>query len=223
LESLQNSLGAELQICGETLLLFPQKFAYWHKERTIFIADTHFGKVAHFRKSGIGLPSNAGLETFAQLHYILIEWKPDRIIILGDIFHSDFNQDFERFKTWRAQFETVEFVLVLGNHDETGFSHFSNLGLTVHNSLILGPFFCTHVPDFQSSRGFNLCGHIHPAVSLSVGRQHINVPCFWKGDNHLCFPSFGAFTGSVPIKACLNDLIYAISGTRIRLLEGSVV
>lgn len=214
---------AEIFIGSECLVLFPGKYAWWEKEHILFIADSHFGKIAHFRKSGIGLPSHAGTETFSLIHRILLEMNPNKLVFLGDVFHSDFNQDFERFKTWRALFPQMEVDIVLGNHDKAGFAHLHSMGINLHNELVLGPFYCSHEPAFPSSRGFNLCGHLHPGVSLSIGHQHVKVPCFWKGEHHLCFPSFGAFTGSVAIRPHASDVFYAISGSSIRRIEGSVL
>jgi DNA ligase-associated metallophosphoesterase len=214
---------SELWVGGECLHLFPEKVAYLPSLKTLFVADCHFGKIAHFRKSGIGLPSHAGMETFGQLHRLLVEINPERLVFLGDVFHSEFNQDFDRFQKWRALFPSLKVDLILGNHDRAGFHHLNSLGMEIHSALKLGPFYCTHEPDFNSLNGFNLCGHLHPAVSLSVGSQHVKVPCFWKGENHLCFPSFGTFTGSVSIRPKADDLLFAISGNRIRPILGSVL
>jgi len=217
------SRSAQIQVGGEFLELFTEKFAWWAKERTLFIADPHFGKIAHFRKSGIGVPAHAGTETFSQIHRILIDKTPGRLVFLGDVFHSDYNQDFELFRSWRKRFPDLIVEMVLGNHDRAGFAHLHSMGINLYSELVLGPFYCSHEPAFPSSRGFNLCGHLHPGVSLSIGHQHIKVPCFWKGDHHLCFPSFGAFTGSVSIRPHASDVFYAISGSSIRRIEGSVL
>lgn len=219
----KQSRCAEITIGDECLELYPEKFAWWEKEKTLFIADSHFGKIAHFRKSGIGLPSHAGTETFSQIHRILLDKKPKRLVFLGDVFHSDYNQDFELFKNWRMLFPDLIIELVLGNHDKAGFAHLHSMGINLHKELVLGPFYCSHEPAFPSPKGFNLCGHLHPGVSLSIGHQHVKVPCFWKGDHHLCFPSFGAFTGSVAIKPRSSDVFFAISGSSIRRIEGSVL
>jgi len=225
LVNLTNSIFAEVLLAKEEVFqLSPQKYAFWEKEKIIFLADCHFGKVAHFRKSGIGVPSHAGMETFTKIHQILLEMRPLRLVILGDIFHSDYNIDFDRFGLWRKQFPDIIFDLVLGNHDKAGFSHLHTLGLNIFHELIIGPFHCTHEPNFHSKKGFNLCGHIHPGVSLfGSGRQHLKVPCFWKGENHLCFPSFGAFTGCVGVKSNKQDQLFAISGTKIRMIEASAL
>jgi len=220
---IQTRKSAEIQIGNEILSLFPDKFAWWETQRTIFIADCHFGKVAHFRKSGIGLPSHAGTETFAQIHRILLEMKPVRLVLLGDVFHSEYNEDFERFRQWRSLFPQIKLDLVLGNHDKASLKHLPSMGMEIHQNLLLGPFYCSHEPDFASEMGFNLCGHLHPGVSLVVGHQHVKVPCFWKGTNHLCFPSFGTFTGSVSIRPKPTDVFYAVTGKSIRVLEGWVL
>jgi metallophosphoesterase superfamily enzyme len=48
-----------IDLCGEVLELMPQKAIYWKRERALLIADLHLGKVNHFRKSGIPVPSKA--------------------------------------------------------------------------------------------------------------------------------------------------------------------
>ena len=46
----KGSVSIEWQ--GESLDLLPDRAVYWHKEKTLYIADTHFGKTATFRKVG---------------------------------------------------------------------------------------------------------------------------------------------------------------------------
>lgn len=49
----------QLEIEGEYIELLPQK-ALWLKNRGIvLLADLHFGKINHFRKSGIPVPPRA--------------------------------------------------------------------------------------------------------------------------------------------------------------------
>jgi hypothetical protein len=124
-------LSFEINLAGEDLLVSPRKVLYWPKEKTLFLADCHFGKVAHFRLSGIGVPQEAGNQTFAELNQILVSLKPDRVVFLGDLFHSRVNQDFERFALWRNGFSDIDFQLVF-RQPRQGFSQIpGKFGFTI--------------------------------------------------------------------------------------------
>lgn len=178
------------------------------------LADVHLGKVAHFRQSGIGIPAGAGHESFLMLHQLIQEKAPKRILFLGDLFHSRYNSDFEKFAQWRSQFPQIEFLLVMGNHEVETRALYERLGLTLFDQLELGPFSFTH--EMTSSDLFNLSGHVHPCVSLAgTGRQHVKVPCFWFGKTFGVLPAFGEFTGNHPVRPGEEERVFAVAGPKI--------
>lgn len=215
--------GLLVQLAGQRIWLFPQKVAFWEETQTLFVSDCHFGKIAHFRKSGIGLPSVAGRQSFLRLNHLINALRPNTLVFLGDVFHSELNSDFEVFTDWRKEFEHIDFQVVLGNHDRYSAISLKQNGIKVCSELVLGPFFCTHEPSPEPSTFINFFGHIHPSVHLSMGRQHIQVSCFWLGPTFLCFPSFGTFTGSKAISPEAGDLVFAIAGDTLRRIEGHLI
>ena len=42
----------------QEFILCPEKAVFWPDRKTLFIADTHFGKAASFWKMGIPVPGN---------------------------------------------------------------------------------------------------------------------------------------------------------------------
>ena len=55
----------EVEILGERIELMSQK-AVWLKHRsTLLLADLHFGKINHFRKSGIPVPPKANDQNYS--------------------------------------------------------------------------------------------------------------------------------------------------------------
>jgi metallophosphoesterase superfamily enzyme len=107
----------KFRLCGEDLLLLPQKAIYWQRQETLIAADVHLGKVGHFRKAGIAVPRNMEQNELSVLSDLIYEYKPQKLIFLGDFFHSDINSDWDWFILWRSQFPKLEIVLVKGNHD----------------------------------------------------------------------------------------------------------
>jgi DNA ligase-associated metallophosphoesterase len=213
----------DLAIAGQTLRLHAGCFAEWREENTIFIADAHLGKIQHFRRAGFNLPDDAGSDTFYRLSEILTTNRPDRLVFLGDLFHSDFNEDFPRFAQWRKQFTETDVWLIPGNHDRAGYRHLDSLGIRIENPRTLGPFYLRHEPG-ETDKGFLLCGHIHPSVSLSgKGRQHLRVPAFWYNPDFLCLPAFGSFTGLARIDAEKVDVFFAITGERLLRIPAGIL
>ena len=202
-------------LLGQNLLLIPQKAIYWVEQKTLIIADVHFGKVGHFRKAGIAVPRDMEQSDLATLSDLIHEYHPEKLLFLGDLFHSDMNNDWDWFILWRSQFPALQIILIKGNHDIIADSHYQNLNIELHDQLLAGPFLMLHRPlpdaDLQKAGGYVLCGHIHPGVNLSgKARQNITLPCFAFGSKQAILPSFGKFTGRVAIRSQQTDKIFAV-------------
>ncbi len=93
----------KITIQGQTFYLHPDKAMYWQEKDMLLIADLHLGKVTHFRKHGTAIPNKAFLTNFKILTDLVNQFKPRIICVLGDLFHSDFNQEWEFFSEWITQ------------------------------------------------------------------------------------------------------------------------
>lgn len=206
---------------NQNLLLLPQKAIYWLEEKALIAADVHLGKGGHFRKSGIAVPRQLAQEDLSVLSDLIHTHQPEKLIFLGDLFHSDKNTDWDWFALWRQQFPALNIILVLGNHDIIDEQHYLDLGISAHTELQIGPFLLLHHPveaqdlvKFENCYVF--CGHIHPGVTLKgKGRQSVTLPCFIFGKKQAILPSFGKFTGRISIKHTPADRIFAILDDKI--------
>jgi len=200
-------MGAQLQLLPEGAILWPDR-------KVLLIADLHLGKVQHFRNEGIPLPGSAGQACLDKLERIIRSTQPSRVIFLGDLFHSDYNQDWIRFKNIIEQFPDIEFILVQGNHDILDQSQYNDSTLhVVPEPYTLSPFLLTHHPQECIMDGlYNLCGHIHPAVRLrGKAKQSLRLPCFYFGDYTGILPAFGTFTGSYTVSPQEGESVYVIA------------
>jgi len=176
----------------------------------LIVSDLHFGKVEHFRKNGIALPPTAARKGIEKLYELIQAVDARRVIFLGDLFHSDYNNAWPAFKDMIASLPDYKFELVLGNHDILETSLYSGMNLTYCielNNLIL-----THEPmDVIVEGKYNLCGHIHPGVRLSgKGRQSVKIPCFYFGKEMGIMPAFGTFTGTHVLKPMEGDKVFVV-------------
>lgn len=189
--------GHLLTIYDHTFELLPQKAIYWKDAQTLIVADVHLGKATHFRKNGMAIPMESGLEDLQQLDFLLDLYSPKRLLILGDLFHSDYNQEWEYFGALRRKHSDVLFQLVRGNHDILKKYHYSTYDIELHEHVLKeSDFIFSHDTIPLKEKQFSITGHIHPGFVLEgKGRQRITLPCFYKKKNTLIMPAFGWLTG----------------------------
>jgi DNA ligase-associated metallophosphoesterase len=188
----------ELQIGKGTYVLLNEKALFRAMNATLIIADLHLGKAQHFRKNGIYLPQKSAEKDYERLKQLIVSLKPQRIILLGDLFHSTYNHEWELFCEFVNSFKKIEFVLILGNHDILEEQHYKSIcSKIVEETLEEGDVVFSHHPLKRIPENkINIAGHIHPGVVLSgKGKQHVKLPCFYWYKNQLILPAFGSLTG----------------------------
>ncbi len=205
-----------MQFEGQHLLLLPQRAIFWEEQNMLMVSDLHIGKVGHFRKSGIAIPRGMEQEDLAVLSDLLHTFKPGRLLFLGDLFHSEHNNDWEWLSMWRAMHSGVEMILVQGNHDILQHNLYAQAGIVVTPSLKVEEFNFCHEPEDCKSEGFHFCGHIHPAVRLNgLARQSDIYSCFYFSRNMAILPAFGRFTGNSRIKVRRGERVFIIAGDKV--------
>lgn len=204
----------ELQIDNQQFILLPQKAIFWKDQNKLIVADTHFGKAAHFRKHGISVPQHTENEDIDILKKIIYEWNPSEILVLGDLFHSKFNESCLIFKSQIADHHNV--TLIKGNHDILKLDEYKSLGINLMTEYRFQNILFTHQPIENEMDGFQFFGHLHPSFTLKGrGKQTIKLPCFQKSEKHLLLPAFGSFTGSVDVSSEKNSEFYLLMQDKI--------
>ena len=205
-----------LEVAGESLILHPEKVIYWPRLEALLIADLHLGKVSHFRKAGIGVPTELVQKNFDRLAQVIAEFEPKVLILLGDLFHSSTNSEWDAFGEFLKQYPDLDVELVVGNHDILATDLYFKYHIQLHYDVLqVPPFIFSHEPlDLKAYEGdlYNLCGHIHPGVRLrGAGRQSLRLACFYFGEAQGILPAFGEFTGKFVIAPKKKDQVVAIA------------
>ncbi|ATL45787.1 metallophosphoesterase [Chitinophaga caeni] len=203
---------------GQQWKLSAGKAIYWKDERALIIADLHCGKSAHFRKAGIAVPSNLVEVDLRRLQQLITFYCPDRLIVVGDMFHSDYNNDIAYFKIWRQQFQSLQFELVNGNHDILALDIYDQLNISCYDFLDIQNIHFAHDPEMHRAKEkqYVLSGHLHPGVSISgAAKQSMRLPCFYFGDDYGVLPAFSRFTGMYTIKAQKSEPVFVVAENKI--------
>ncbi len=202
-----------VKIKKHTLTLLPSKSIFLAEERILLLADLHLGKINHFRRSGIAAPSKTNEQNLEQLIAALQQLKPVRVIFMGDLFHSHYNDEWEVFGQTIKAFPETSFELVMGNHDIMSDYQYLKYKLTIHpEPITVGDLILSHEPlEKFPDELYNLAGHIHPGVVLrGRGKQGMRLPCFLFGKNQGLLPAFGAFTGLAKQKPKKGDQVFVV-------------
>ena len=199
--------GLELDLRGD-------KTAFLPLNSTLLVSDLHLGKASHFRKEGIAIPKAAEMNNLVRLQRAIEACKPKNILFLGDLFHSNYNETWELFAAFRQQFASIDFKLIVGNHDILPDVHYQRAGINIiGHSLKMGEVLFTHEPEADRiSTVYNIAGHVHPKVRLSgKGGQAVTIPCFYFGKSQGLLPAFGTFTGGYKIKPVKGDRVFGVA------------
>ena len=185
-----------------TLLeMLPSRALFIPETKELLICDIHLGKAEYFQQNGIPLFNNSDENNFARIKKIVKKYNPEKLIILGDLFHSKLSID----KILQKKVEDLPKLLntnvelILGNHD---------IGCDIKNIKIFDirkskNITFSHEPvNLENKQTLNICGHYHPKINLKSNGDKLSFRCFAmdKYKNTLFLPAFGDLTGGYPCK-----------------------
>ena len=182
------------------------------------VADIHFGKSGHFRKEGIGIPQTVFKEDLQRLFALIQQFKPKQLLVVGDFFHSRFNNELLLFEKWRKDIPHVAVQLVQGNHDLLPAAWYESNGIELHEPVLQkGPFLFVHDVSEIASAGesetdsYFISGHLHPGIRIVGTAIHaLRFRCFYFGRNYAVLPAFSRFTGLHTIQPKEKETVFAI-------------
>jgi DNA ligase-associated metallophosphoesterase len=191
-----NLVVKEIVCKGEVLTLTNQRVLFWAKEQALILSDLHVGKSATFRKHGIPISRKVLEDDLAKLSALIEHFQAQKLIVVGDLFHAEYNKDISYFKDWLGQ-NQITIELIAGNHDRHSERFYEELGLKVYSKEKISDVIrFVHDETAPAENYFTISGHTHPGVLIKgKGRQYIKLPCFQVTEHQLILPAFSKFTG----------------------------
>lgn len=185
-----------IEVKGEKLILTNQRALFWPKENGLVLSDLHVGKTATFRKHGIPISRKVLEDDLDKLSALIQHFDAEKLIIVGDLFHAENNQDISYFKDWYHH-QNIIIELISGNHDRHSDRFYKELNLKVYShEKISKKMRFVHDDSEPLNTHFTISGHTHPGVLIKGrGRQFIKLPCFQVTEHQLILPAFSKFTG----------------------------
>jgi DNA ligase-associated metallophosphoesterase len=207
-----------IQIYGNSWVLCPERAAFWLEKKILVLADPHFGKAGTFRAHGIPIPVGSTKDDLKRLSGLLMQYRPERLLILGDLLHAKPGNTpalRRKIKAWRRQFPALPISLVRGNHDRMSGLPPEEFQIDqLQLEMEVPPFRFVHEPRAFDSH-YAICGHVHPALRLINGMERETLPCFYFGRSHGILPAYGSFTGTQSIQPQKGDRVFVIAEDEI--------
>ncbi len=212
-----------IQLSGNLFTLLADCGLFWPARSMLFIADTHFGKEATFRRNGIPVPVGSTQATLIKIARMLRRTDATQLCILGDMFHArsslspDVRESLERFFD---EFDHVELSLIPGNHDARVGSLPNAWPIKIFDpTMLIDRVALGHHPTkVPTDADVYLCGHLHPAIRVGSGTERFGkMPCFWHSRGQLVLPAIGKFTGTHLVKLSAGETAWIAAENEIFL------
>ncbi|MCA5003684.1 ligase-associated DNA damage response endonuclease PdeM [Sphingobacterium bovistauri] len=209
----------EITWATHKLILTNKKAIYWPAQRTLILSDVHLGKAAHFRRNGIPIPSKIHQKDLDILEILLNHYTVYKVIVVGDLIHANANGEVLDFKNFLYKFQTIEFVLIKGNHDRIADRKILDLGFrSVCDELHIEGITFVHEPD--KSAKFQISGHIHPGVTVKLPtNKYFRLPAYVVSEDMIILPAFSQFTGLDTKQVFEKAVNYAVLDTGIIVVK----
>jgi DNA ligase-associated metallophosphoesterase len=207
----------EVDVAGQRLRLLAPGGVYWCDRETLMVADLHLGKEAAFQQAGLAIPHGGTPRTLQALEAMLRACQAQRVVILGDLLHhpTGFTLPLHAaLTTMLRNFNSVEWLLVRGNHDRRIDGQLSQLAFRILEPPTSDPpLVWLHDPaqaDPKQMDQLFLAGHLHPNIAVELD-SHVRqrFRCFWWTGNVLVLPALGVFTGARTIRRQISDRVIA--------------
>ncbi|HUP81535.1 MAG TPA: metallophosphoesterase, partial [Pirellula sp.] len=111
----------DIRLHDVELTLLPERAVFSKEHSALFIADTHFGKDATFRKNGLPVPSGGCKDDLLLLLELINRTGATQLFILGDMFHARSSLAVDVVKEvgeFLACIPEMYIKLIRGNHDK---------------------------------------------------------------------------------------------------------
>jgi len=201
----------QVELAGQPFQLFAECGLYRPTPSMLFVADTHFGKEATFRRHGLPVPAGTTDATLEKISCMLFRTRTQRLCILGDMFHARSSlsdnvcQSLENFFAAHCD---VKIMLIRGNHDASVGKLPKHWPIEIVDpGVIIEKVALGHHPTAVPEGGdIYLCGHVHPAIRVSSRTERLGkLPCFWYSRGQLVLPAIGDFTGTHAVTLSVGD------------------
>lgn len=209
------SKTASIQFHNAHLTLNGDGTIFWPDKSLLIVSDLHLEKGAALSK-GAPLPHYDTIDTLQRLQNRLFETRPQRLVCLGDSFHTTeraFLLPPDHLQRLHQFAKQTEIIWVTGNHD----AHLpARLPGRIVNDIEISGIRLSH--ETERAQIPTISGHYHPKARVHLRARNLSARCFIEAPNDIIMPAFGSYTGGLNIHhEALRPFL--VKQTRIHLIH----
>ncbi len=182
------------------------------------VADLHYGFELSQRAAGWLIPFWGMGNIESRLRKLIEEHQPDKLILVGDIVHSNVAQ-----KQAEAFVETLghlgpELILIRGNHDRG----LRELDLTDSHTCSGYCFNHGHLDWAADESVVEVVGHLHPSWSFNDrAGARLRAPALLQMDKMIVLPAFSPWAAGVRCEIQTPHRLWVCGKKRIFAVEAA--
>ena len=213
-------------IAPDIYIIDASPILYLEDVKSLVVADLHLGYEAIMLEDGTYSPYNQTEELIEKITNYLMNLKPDKLVLNGDIKHSFQeptkieNRDVKNFLSSIAK-HVKELHIIRGNHD----IYLNWVVRDIKNAIFhekdyfLERYYFTHgdknLPEtLRKGIEFVIIAHEHPILSARInGLQKIKSPTYllgplmFKKPKLIVLPAFSSYSTGTPINPKTKDFL----------------
>lgn len=197
-QKLKTKQAGLVEFAGNKLILDASGALIWPAKNLLVVSDLHFEKGSFLGSFANPIPHYDSRKTLQNLTEVIEQYAPQHVLCLGDSFHDHnaWNRlpGEEQQKIISLVSSQPRWTWILGNHDPALPIELPGVKAT---ELSAGDCLFLHEP--ADSHHAQIFGHFHPKMTKTVARQRMTGRCFMYDQKKMVMPSFGAYTGGLPI------------------------
>lgn len=213
----------KMHIQGEDFILSEQRALLWPRQKLLAIADLHLGKALSFSTHGYWLPEQAELNDLDRMDGLIASHGIQTVLFLGDLSHSSTpiaTTVRERFFALSQKYSSTQFILILGNHDQSLKKNWPSEWDFIQriDKLAMDRIGFSHDSErdaITEDAHSTWYGHIHPVVKLAKGPERLRLPAFWLQNYRGCLPAFSSLAGGYDVPRTKKNRIYAVTESSV--------
>jgi hypothetical protein len=182
---------------------------FLEREKALVIGDLHIGYEEALNRGGLLVPRVYFKEIINNIEKIMLEVKPELIVLLGDVKHEFGSISRQEWKDTLALLDLLtakaRVVVLKGNHDRILGPIARKKEVELKESLLLGDVLLCHGDKLLPANDAALkkaktliIGHEHPAIAIRDSARVERYKCFLLGKfgrkNLVVMPSFNFVT-----------------------------
>ncbi|WP_459201010.1 metallophosphoesterase [Methanococcus sp. CF] len=187
-------------------IYFKDNTVFLEKNKTLILADVHVGLEEFIRRTGVLFPLNEKKELLERIKKLIVEFKPEKLVFLGDFLHHFQKVPYKVYETVKelnSLLKNHDVIVIRGNHDiMLEYILKENTDFKILSYLLEDKILMVHGDKtFDVDSEFNLLimGHEHPVLEINKQRFPSYLEIVQNDFEILVAPAFSNIASGVKI------------------------